>query len=225
MILTPILKDFLVGTLLGDSSLVASTKKPVTRWYYSVEHSEQQKSYLYRKYDLLKDFTSSPPYELEKKKPAKNGKKLIHYAFKTPLHETFQEYGKAFYKYQPSTDSYVKRVPVDLRSRINPRALAYWYMDDGSQKGDKHKMVYLNTQGFGEKGSQELAMVIYDVFQLKTAVVTKLDKRNNKYYSQVSIHGSSLENLRSLIEPFMLPDLKALPAPAKKRGRKPKVIK
>ena len=102
---------------------------------------------------------------------------------------------------------------------ITPRALAYWYMDDGSDKGGYHKLVYLNTQAYGLEGSREAAQVLKDIFELETAVVTKLDKRNNKYYSQVSIKGSSLENLRSLIEPYMFPGVKLLPAPAR---RKPK---
>ena len=83
--LTPLMHEFIVGTVLGDGSLIPSTKKPVTQWYYFVEHGEKQKSYLYHKYELLKPFITTPPRELKKKKLAKNGNQLIHYAFSTPL--------------------------------------------------------------------------------------------------------------------------------------------
>ena len=42
-------------------------------------------------------------------------------------------------------------MPHDIDQDITELSLAVWYMDDGSVKSDRHKAIYLNTQGVRKK--------------------------------------------------------------------------
>ena len=129
-------------------------------------------------------------------------------------------YGDAFYK--PITDGetpkFVKVVPKQIQEWLTPRGLAFWYMDDGSMKSKHHKLVYLNTQSFTFEENELLCDVLTKKFQLQTEIKVNGGK------CQIAIHGSSLERLRQLIEPYMYAEIKVLPAPAKRRGKGKKTL-
>jgi hypothetical protein len=60
-------------------------------------------------------------------------KTTSRYTFQTVISDEFRYYGTLFYKKQKD-QSWVKEVPSNIASLLTPRALAYWYMDDGALK-------------------------------------------------------------------------------------------
>ena len=181
-----------------------------------IEHSKKQESYVYRKHEILSLLCDAiePPRS-----------KGDNVTFWTPRLEALKEYGDAFYK--PSADrktGFIKTVPKQIKEWLTPRGLAFWYMDDGSEKSKDHKLVYLNTQSFTLEENKFLCEVLEDLFSLRVKIKVINDNRATKTTYQIAIHGDSLEVLRKLIEPYMYPEIKTLPLPRKTRGLGKKTI-
>lgn len=132
-------KDLLVGTLLGDGNLQTETKGRT--WRYRALQKLEHKEYLLHKYDIMKPFCTSPPIYSETfdTRTQKTYKRLyfntiVSNELKTPNNK---HYGNLFYKFDTNylvslTNKMIKDVPDTIELFLTPRAIAYWYMDDGS---------------------------------------------------------------------------------------------
>lgn len=205
-------KDLIVGSLLGDAYLETTTKGKT--WRLGIEHGDKQKIYVFKKYEILQ--TLSSKMQRPRLKITKKGYR--GYSFWTPRLDCLKQFGDAFYqKYnKDNTLSFVKVIPNQFEEWLTPQAFAFWYMDDGSMKSKAHKLVYLNTQGFTLQDNKLICQVLTRKYGLYTDIKVSFNKRTKKYYNQVSIHGSSLEVLRQIIEPFMYSQVKVLPVPSKR---------
>jgi len=95
---------------------------------------------------------------------------------------------------------------------LTPRALAYWYMDDGSIKSQHHKAVRFNTQRYSVEDVDLLIKVLETKFHLKS-------KRLKT--GQIEISGRSFETLSSLMFKYLLPEFYyKFPEPRRKRTKK-----
>lgn len=195
-------ESVLVGCLLGDGYMETTTNGRT--WRLGIE--QKQEFYVSKKYEIFKDLSN------KMEEPRAKGSK---YAFWTLRLDCLKIYGDAFYPLN-SEGKRVKVSPLQLETWLTDCALAFWYMDDGSIKSKDHKLVYLNTQGYSHKDNKFLADLLRRKLKLKTNIKSYTDKRyEGSLYYQISIHGSSLENLPKLIERHMYPEIKQLPPPAK----------
>jgi hypothetical protein len=110
-------KDFIIGSLLGDGHIDKREFQPM----FIVSHAENQKDYLYWKYELMKDFcNTSPTYYKAKESPFPNGKMYLcqpQYRMCTRIHDCLLEYR-----------AMTKR---ELINNLNEFSLSILMLDDG----------------------------------------------------------------------------------------------
>lgn len=124
--LTPLQRDLVVGSLLGDGYMASS--HPTTASFH-ISHSDKQEAYLRWKGDLLGPYVSS--YTRTSKENL-TGWRLTGV---TTTH--MREFYDLFY---PAPEC--KRVfPASLPKILTPFSLAIWYMDDGSLNQTYHPRI------------------------------------------------------------------------------------
>jgi hypothetical protein len=205
-------KDILIGTLLGDASMSIRSDKP----HYSVkfEQGESHKDYIDHLYQIFLPYTGSPPSMrfIDSKKTRRA------YWFRTYKHKHFMYYFHLFYVITPNHENVentspkyhkVKIVPKNIHKYLTPRALAYWFMDDGtfystsrprvSKKhgGSGKKNYVFSTQGFQKHEVKRLCDALRYKFNIRANV--HRDKKNWRIY----ILKESSTTFVDLIRPYI----------------------
>lgn len=176
-------RDIVVGTLLGDGSLIETFSRNSLR--LQVAQCEAQKSYVLWKYEVLKSFVLSPP-RYEKINRA--------WRFRTISHPEFTDLGRKFYRGR------TKIVPKDIASLLSPIGLAVWFMDDGTRGPGRGYT--LNTQCFTKTEVSKLAETIGRKFHI-TDIRLHTDHKGWRLYIRPQLR----ERFRQIVKPFILPDL------------------
>ncbi len=123
--LTPLQRAMLIGSLLGDATLLPTT----AGFCFRVHHGHRQKAYVDWKYAVLSRYVRTAPRE------CRNG-----YYFRTVTHPEFSRMREQFYQ------GTSKIVPMQLLiEQFTEHSLAVWLMDDGGADGNQ---IRLNTQSF-----------------------------------------------------------------------------
>ena len=202
--LTLLQKEVLFGVILGDAHLETQNNRITYRVKF--EQSIKHKPYIEHLYDIFKNYVKTPP-QLKLVKYKKNQIKTFNIRFATISSSTFTFFGKQFYKDKK------KVIPKLIHRWLTPRALAYWYMDDGSMKSTQSKGVLLNTQAFSHAEVQLLCNVLTEKFNLYC-----WPRKQKKNTYQIYISGKTYETLRNCIYPFIIPDMQyKFPLPRKIR--------
>ncbi len=69
------------------------------------------------------------------------------------IDKNFLYYADLFYTYNPKTNLFIKDVPNNITKYLTPRAIAYWYMDDGALKWlGRSNAMRICTESFSEHG-------------------------------------------------------------------------
>lgn len=192
-------REVLVGILLGDAHL--ETNNDGKTYKLRVEHSIKQSEYLWHLYEIYKDWCLSPPKEKLKKI---DEKEYTNLAFTTVSHPAFRFYGKQFYPHGR------KKVPNIIHKILTPKALAYWFMDDGSIKSKESKGVIFNTQGYVGPDVEKLITILQTKFNLDCK------KRKQKEGFQIYISGESYEKFVELTDKYIIESMKyKIPPPRK----------
>lgn len=155
--LTRAQKEILVGSLLGDGSLVTHNGPyPV----FQERHSIRQKEYLEFKADALGDFSRTPVRDYNAgDKGFNNGQMMCEWS--TLAQPAFSSWKSAFYQ------DGRKVVPDSVVSMITPLALAIWFQDDGSlTHGERQRVIRLHTGSFGEKDRELLKVALRSQYGL-----------------------------------------------------------
>lgn len=174
-------KSLIVGCILGDGHLRKLEGRKDA--FLEINHSLKAKEYIDWKYQILKEICQSSP------KKRKIDEKRIGYRFFTREHPQLTKLWLRFYRGKK------KVVPKDLQ--LNGLILAVWLMDDGSfSKGN----LYLNTQKFSFKDQRRLLH-----FLRKIGIKARMNK-DKKYY-RIRIKKESLERLKNLVKPYILPSM------------------
>ena len=187
------MKDIIVGTLLGDGML--ETQNGGRTYRLKIEHSIEQKEYVDWLYEKLKDFVLTPP---KRRLRIEKGKKQWRYGFNTLSVGNFRFFGQQFYGKNGK-----KRIPKIIKKLLTPRAIAVWFMDDGSIKSRRHRGFVIHTLGFTKKDLKILQKALKEKYGLKTYL-----HRQNKYQKtrwRLYIPGSQREKFLQLIRPYLLP--------------------
>lgn len=137
--LTPEQREVAFGTLLGDASVQTQDGGLTYRLRYG--QGEVHHDYLWHVYAIWEPWCVSPPtYHVTRR----------YWNFQTVVHPALTSIAQAFGMGPAST---AKRVPeLCIERHITPRALAYWFMDDGGRacyNADyPRRGVVFNTHGF-----------------------------------------------------------------------------
>ena len=199
--LKTIQKEILVGTLLGDAT-IAKTKRIALNVKF--EQKLANREYVNHLYEIFEPYVGTPP----KVRNITGGgaKDRQSMCFRTYRHIDFKFYYDLFYiktNSNNSTELRKKRVPKLIHKFLTPRALAYWFMDDGSyysnkSKNNQQKVYYFNTQSFSYEDIKILKKALKLNFNFDTNIY-----KDRRYYL-LYIQPQSKDDFINLIKSFIL---------------------
>jgi hypothetical protein len=192
-------QDILVGCLLGDANL--QTFNEGKTWRLRMIHKAAHQGYLFHKYEIVKDFVTSPPVygEVFDERTQKTYKR---WSFNSVTTGSLRFLAQKFYVYDKIQQKWVKQVPSDIGNLLTPEGLAYWYMDDGALKWKgKSNAVRLCTDSFSEQNVNLLREVLKNKFQLETSIQRK------DGCPRINIKERSYQTLRSLVLSYLHPNM------------------
>ena len=191
-------KDIIIGSLLGDGSMYMMGRNinPI----FSVSHGENQKDYVFWKYQQLKRWVNTPPWREKRIYHKDITRKLVSWRFQTISNSVFSETYQMFY-FQNK-----KIIPDKIDDLLwkSPLALAVWIMDDGNKN---HRAVFLNTQSFSLVDQKRLIRSLEKIFGLK-AMINKHSKSKGKQLYRIRINTESTKKLVKIVGKFILPEFK-----------------
>lgn len=194
--LTPLQREVLIGLLLGDGCL--ETRNGRT-YRLKIEQSKAHQAYVVHLYHLFEGWVLTPP---RLRQVVSRGHASVNVAFQTVSHSALRFYAHQFYREGR------KQVPKLIHRWLTPRALSYWFMDDGSIKSRESKGVILNTQAFLPADIERLIKCLQTKFELQAAI------RKQREGCQIYISGNSFEKFSALIAPYVIPEMQyKLPLP------------
>lgn len=176
-------KSIIWGTLLGDGYLNHANGP-----YLVITHGLKQYNYLMWLKEALSPFVSEAIYH--KKSTSKLGNDDTN-AIHTFTHPFFKEVEKVIYTKNK------KVVNEEWLSRIDPLALAVWYMDDGS-RNKRTRTITLCTNGF----SYDEHLLIQNWFLAKWELPVKIEPRRNNQFS-IRINASQSDKFLNIVKDFV----------------------
>lgn len=186
--------DVIIGSLLGDARLECRSRGlryPVSA-RLRIHQSDKQKEYVFWKYGVLKNLVLRGPRKVKAWYDPKRRKDHYSWYFHTKTLPEFGELYHCFYK------NGIKVLPEGIFEFINPRALAIWFMDDGSNTGESFT---ISTHCF-EMSDQ---IKITDFLKQRYDVSAKIVKDRTKW--KVAIGRNEYKKFQSFIEPFVIPSM------------------
>jgi hypothetical protein len=198
-------KALLIGTLLGDGNLQSETKGQT--WRYRALHKAEHKEYLDHKYEVLKTLCSSPPC-FQKIFDERTEKYYERWFFNTQVDDSLRHYGNLFYTLDKKTNLMIKDVPKNIELFLTPRAIAYWYMDDGALKWkNKSNAMRICTESFSEEGVNRLQKALKNRYDIDT---NKTKKTNNNVFVgyRIEINEANSTKFRELIQSYLIDCMK-----------------
>ena len=183
------LRQFLLGSFLGDGSFTKSSKTKSKTSRLTLAHGEKQTPYLLWKKDFLdkKGIKTSTYYYTAKDSRVKKGFYTSGF-LKTESNPIFNIYNE---QYVPK-----KSINYDFVKDLDAFGLAVWYMDDGFVTKNCFQ---ISSCGFTLEEINILQKVLLENFGIET---------NINLVNEIYIKTISKEKFISLVEPFIIPSLK-----------------
>ena len=199
--LTTIQKEILVGSLLGDATI---SKSKSIAFNVKFEQKLANEEYVNHLYEIFEPYVGTPPRVRDITGGGAKDRQSIW--FRTYRHIDFKFYYDLFYRKTNKNnvaDLRKKRVPKLIHKFLTPRALAYWFMDDGSyyynkSKNSQQKVYYFNTQSF----SYEDIKILKKAFKFNFNFDTNIYK--DRIYYLLHIQPQSPDEFKKLIKPFLI---------------------
>lgn len=149
----------------------------------------KHKAYLYWLYDIFTLYVSSGVNCYTKKN-------FEQYSFQTLMFPFFKIYKDMFY----NSTTKCKIVSLSVEKELTPIALAFWFMDDGSNSKRSLGFI-LCCHNFTQCDVNLLSSTINLKFNLNSEV------RKDRKYFVIYIPGESRQIFIDLIKPFMMPEM------------------
>jgi uracil-DNA glycosylase len=184
--LSALARDVVCGTLLGDGCLQAKSSA------LTFSHSQRQGDYARLKAELLSELGVN--VEEREVAAVAGGDRLypvIH--VRTLAQRALRTMRQEFYRPH-------KVVPVWLGAELNPRMLAFWFMDDGYtrvREGGRRPLAEIATNAFSDSDIQTL------IAGLSRLGLPAKASRSRLYFD---VHAT--ERLSELIAPYVLPSMR-----------------
>ena len=202
-VISTTVKDALVGDMLGDGHISRGdiSKYPNINARLQFTFSVQNLPYLrYLKfvvYASICTLTEPTPWP----NPELTGKKVTQYSFSSKQLPMFTELHKIWYKIFDG--KFVKVLPSNIEELLKPIGLAHWIMGDGYWDNVSLKLC---TDNFTKEEVLILVNILNKKFDLK-ASINKRTSDNGNVCWRIRISNSSINNLRSLVSPFFIPEM------------------
>ena len=178
-------EEIIFGSLLGDMCIAKHANN-----YRGLEtHSVKQEAYIKYKQALLYPLCG---VLLDAK--TKIGDKIYNkkmFSIRPNLNL------KKFYEMFYYRENHKKDVPKNL-SLLTPRAIAFWFMDDGFHVSNSKKSLGFSTCSFSLEGLLRLQKYFSKVFKIDTII------RKNFY---LIIRANSYETFCNLVKPYIIPSM------------------
>lgn len=175
-------KEVIFGTLMGDGNLRYNDSN--ISIFGRMNHCKKQFEYIKYKQQLLYNLTSEVrPYITKTKEKEYNS---YYFTFKSNM--------KLIFMYDLFYKNNVKHIPKDL-SLLTPRAMAFWFMDDGSVANPSIKIA---TCSFTLEDLKRLQDYLYLEYKLETSIF----KGNRLYFKS-----ESARRFKLLVKPFIIPEM------------------
>lgn len=202
--------DLFIGTLLGDGNLGCSA--PGNEWRYRATHGPCQREYIFTKYNIIKDFCGTEPKLQIKPVDKRTGKQYITWYFNTLTKPDFEWVANMFYKWvnKPSRTGEIKLyaekdVPINIKEFLTPRAIAWWFQDDGSAKWQGHSnAMRFSTDSFSLEGVKRLQDALQELYGIESTIEKK--KKNSNQYILYLNEKTALKFI-ALIRPYIDPSM------------------
>lgn len=184
----------MVGSLLGDARLECRSlgKRHAISARLRIQQGERQKEYVFWKYEQLKNLVSSGPQKIKAGYDKQRNKDWFSWYFHT---KTMEELGYLHHIFYPGGE---KIFPEDIVPFITPRALAVWFMDDGSNNGNA---CTISTHSFSWEDQQRIVLFFRGRFDIRPSI--QKDRTRFKIY----MGKREYEKLKAVITPFIIPSM------------------
>lgn len=192
-VLTPKLKEILIGLLLGDLS--ARRPKPTVNTRLLFAQGIIHKDYLLHLYELFKDLCKAAPVIVTPMAHKQTEKVYPYIRFEARTLPCFNYYYDIFYLNGNKT------VPSNIGDLLTPLGLCYWIADDGCFH-IRDFDIYLCTNGFSLEGINLLINALKNKFNLECTVVSQ------KNGFMIRISRKSLPTVQALLKDIMPPMMK-----------------
>ena len=176
-------KEIIFGSLLGDMTLQKHTKT----YRGSEVHSIKQKEYVIYKRELLNNLCGCLRCFTVRVK----NKEYQEIGFSIRPNINLETLYNAFYK------NGKKDIPETL-SLLTPRAIAFWFMDDGFKVSGNGKMLGFSTCSFTLNGLLKLQEYLKTTYDIDTII------RKNFY---LIVKAKDCQKLITLIKPYMIEEM------------------
>lgn len=172
--LNKIQKDLIIGSMLGDGHIDNRENSPL----FIVSHAENQKDYLFWKYEILKDFFNMKPVLSEKNlvKHFKTGyyKAKPYYRISSRVHDCFLE---------------IRDMSVfDLIKNLNEFSFCIHMLDDGSRTNS-------NWQTCVAPYSEEEVLYMIKSINKKFGIKAYICKSDNRYINFTSNDSRKIDDM------------------------------
>lgn len=183
-------KELIVGSLLGDGSLVLSSRRVIP--YFRVSHCLAQAEYLKWKHQILSGI-SRPIY----KNVDKRGNSIMYNMY-TLSHPDLIDLYNLFYQNRK------KEIKYEILNYMTNLSLAVWFMDDGTKINNSSYR--FSTEGFTLEENLILKDILKNKFKLDSKVCNY--SRKNKKYHYLYLDKKSSEKMNELIKEYILETMK-----------------
>lgn len=189
--LTDLQLQMILGSLLGDMSIGKIRQNCSTCRLYLV-HSSKQKDLFMKKVEILEEWMGA--YKEYNTFDSRTQKIYSTFRGSTKAHPVFNKIRNLLYP------NGIKTVTKEYLNLINhPIALAYWFMDDGTNRG------VLSTNCFTYEEVQLLSNWLTNKWNINNTIQTHLNK--NKEYYTIYITMYSRKSFEQLIIPYVIPSM------------------
>lgn len=191
------IRDFLVGTLLGDAH-IRKTGILGNQAYITFEQSLKKNQYI--QFLLAKVKEEGIPIKNENlTEYVRNDKRydVVNKSlyFRTESSESLSPIANLFLN-----DEGKKIVPHNIKDYLTTESLAFWIMDDGQRV--KNGGVTLCTDSYSKEEVSILREALKNNFNLESTIHNKKSK-NGDFYERIYIKKDGLEEIKSSLIPYM----------------------
>ena len=186
--------DLIIGSLLGDARLECRSigvKYPVSA-RLRIHQSDRQKDYVFWKYESLKNLVLKEPRRVKAWHDPKRDKDHFSWYFHTKTVPEFGEIHHYFYRNK------IKILPSHIFDFLNQRALAIWFMDDGSNIGSG---LTISTHCFKFADQKRIVAFLKEKYGISTSIIK--DRKKFKIY----IGKHEAKNFIEIVRPFIIPSM------------------
>lgn len=153
--------NLIIGSLLGDGHIDKREEFPL----FIVSHAENQKDYLYYKYDVMSDLCEMVPTRYA-------GKKQCHIGSSVCDCQDFYRFNtRTYYALKP----FREMSKIDLMNYLNEYSFAIWMLDDGccEEKGYWELCIPLES----DEERDAMKSILYDKFK-----ITPIEQKDSRYF-------------------------------------------